>query len=94
MSSRKIEEFITQKSHELVQNALLEADRLRYPLNYFGMKDSLIRTLRNRGIGVNIHFYGSRFIGLAHKESDMDIYIEYGKLVIYFMISLIFSILP
>ena len=34
MSSRKIEEFITQKSHELVQNALLEADRLRHPQNY------------------------------------------------------------
>lgn len=89
MSSRKIEEL-----NELVQSALSEADRLRHSHNFFAMKDSLIRTLRNRGIGVNIHFYGSRFIGLAHKQSDMDIYIEYGKLVIYFMISLRFSIHP
>ena len=79
--TKKTEKFINQKSQNLVNNAVLEADRLRSSNNYDGMKHNLMSLLSKGGMETKIYLYGSRVIGLAHKESDLDIYIEYGMII-------------
>ncbi|KAL7044540.1 hypothetical protein ACKWTF_001949 [Chironomus riparius] len=69
--------FINQKCQKLVTNAVLEAERLEN-FDYNRIKINLMSLLSDGGMHTKIHFYGSRVIGLAHKESDLDIYIEYG----------------
>ena len=77
MPKRKTEKFINQKSEKLVLNATVEAERLRSMFQYDGMKENLRQILNDAGMVTKIHFYGSRVIGLAHSESDMDIYIAF-----------------
>jgi predicted nucleotidyltransferase len=47
---------------------------------YFEIKANLTTIMNNGGMKTKIHFFGSRVVGLARKDSDLDIYIEYGKI--------------
>lgn len=76
MKGRKTRKFINVSSRTIVEKAILNAKELR--INSFGIEGNLDRILKNEGMNVKIHFYGSRVIGLANKDSDLDIYIEYG----------------
>ncbi|XP_070499663.1 terminal uridylyltransferase Tailor-like [Chironomus tepperi] len=78
MPNRKTEKFINLKSPKLVEKAVLEAEMLKSMFNYTGISANLNTILINGGMSTKIHFYGSRVIGLAQKDSDLDIYIEYG----------------
>jgi predicted nucleotidyltransferase len=79
MSNKKTEKFINNKADKLVQEAMVKANALKSDYVYYGMKENLRAVLNKAGMAVNIHFYGSRLIGLASAESDLDIFVEFGE---------------
>ena len=68
--------FINVTCDKPVDNAVLKADR--YRTCHLFLKKKLCEALSSNGMNVKVHLYGSRIIGIAHKGSDMDIFIEYG----------------
>ena len=46
---------------------------------YDGIKMSLEALLRKHYDTVKVYFFGSRFIGLANDNSDLDIFVDIGK---------------
>lgn len=45
---------------------------------YEALRTNLEEKISSLHDNVQIHFYGSRIIGLANDESDLDIYVEIG----------------
>jgi hypothetical protein len=62
-------------------NALCrESEKLKFEPQYEGLRIGLQNILQLRFKNVRVHLYGSRFIGVATNESDLDIYVEIGVL--------------
>lgn len=61
-----------------VNAAIKESEALNYDPKLYDIKHNLQMDLDRHFSNVKIHFFGSRIIGLATKESDLDIFIEIG----------------
>lgn len=48
----------------------------------------IVKNIRNKIRGGKFHFFGSRIMGIASPDSDLDIFIAFGK----FSISLLFAL--
>lgn len=51
---------------------------------YDGIKANLQSLLKKPFGNPNVHFYGSRMIGVAENNSDLDIFIEIGNLLLIY----------
>lgn len=73
-----IRQFI-QNCHVNIIHQICESEALKDEHQYAEMKSMLLNTLSETYPSVKIHFFGSRIIGLAGKNSNLDIFIEIGK---------------
>lgn len=82
--SRKTRVFL-DSCDQFVMDACAEGENLKSEKNYDSLKLNLMITLQKTlKHSVKIQFFGSRMIGLANSTSDLDIFIEYGRLRLYF----------
>lgn len=75
---RKTTKFLYQ-SETIVSKAIENAKLLKDESQYESIRTDLKNRLFAIGMNVNVYFYGSRIIGLANNQSDLDIFIEFGK---------------
>ena len=69
---------------------------LKSKAKYDSIKSNLQSLLNKEFKKPNIHFYGSRIIGVAENNSDLDIFIEIGNLllILWHSFTLIMFFLP
>jgi DNA polymerase sigma len=58
--------------------AIKESEALKSDSKYEALLLNLQMDLNQYFVNAKVHLYGSRVIGLATKESDLDIFIETG----------------
>lgn len=63
----------------VVDSATAEGESLKNDSKYDALKLNLQMDLDQHFTNAVIHLYGSRVIGLATKESDLDIFVEIGN---------------
>jgi hypothetical protein len=73
----------------VVNAAFAESEKLKDEKRYEGLKTTLLMYLEQKmpGHRVKMHFFGSRPAGLADDKSDMDIYLEFGKILTFLEVS-------
>lgn len=62
-----------------VKPMFLKSEFLKDEKRYEELKEQLELLLEEHYENVKVHFFGSRIIGLADDESDLDIFIEIGR---------------
>lgn len=62
-----------------INPAIKESEALQSDSKYEALKLNLQMDLNQHFANAKIHLYGSRVIGLATKDSDLDIFIEIGN---------------
>lgn len=72
--------FFLKQSRDKVARLLETSEGLKDHCNYEGIRQNL-KFLANETFGVTsaeVHFFGSRIIGLATRKSDLDIFVDFG----------------
>jgi DNA polymerase sigma len=76
-SEHKAQDFL-HRCNSLVASSTRTSKKLADLSQYEKIRDS-ITCLASRGFGsVDVYFFGSRIIGVASEESDMDIFVDTG----------------
>lgn len=78
--SRKILEGCDATINNLVKDSEKFQDEDSYDL----LESNLLPLLRKKWNNAYIHYFGSRIMGLAVKNSDIDIFVEIGKFLTSF----------
>jgi hypothetical protein len=80
--NRKTRLFL-DNCNTIVDAAYQDSITLKGEHQYLALKNTLEMLLEQQfGMGrVRVHFFGSRVVGLADAKSDLDIYVEIGKLI-------------
>lgn len=75
----KTRELFDVFENEIVQQSEISR-KLQSEAQYESIRSDLISMAENVfGYDIKVHFYGSRVIGLASNDSDLDIFVEIGN---------------
>lgn len=71
---------LMSKADQFIDSASENSKELQDESKYEKLKSSLEKHLRPYFNNLKVHFYGSRIIGVATEQSDLDISIEISEL--------------
>lgn len=74
-------EFLNRCCNSKVNSLFKRSDILSYEEIYDNLKFDLEELLRNYYDNVEVHFFGSRLMGLADDKSNLDIFVEIGNFI-------------
>lgn len=70
---------VIAEGDQVVDRICGDSRRLQSVDRYEGLRVRLQTLLQSKYYNVKVHLYGSRILGLATNESDLDIFVEIGN---------------